>query len=80
MDHYHLVYLIIALLCLLPVTICAYFVVQSKKRARQRQRCEESQANRERLAAERIAKNGGQALSARLATSDASRQNAERSV
>jgi len=80
MDRYNIFYFLIALLCLLLVAICTYFAVQSSRRTRHRQRCDENQANRERLAAERIAENGGQALSAQLGTSDASRKKAERSV
>ena len=80
MDRNFIVYLLIALLCILLGAICAYFVHQSRKRTRLRQQRDEKQAARERLAAKRIAENGGQPLSARFATSDASRLDSERSV
>jgi len=80
MDRHHMVYLLMALLCILLGAICAYVARRSRKRTRQRQQRDEKQAARERLAAKRIAANGGQPLSARLATSDASRRESERSV
>jgi flagellar basal body-associated protein FliL len=80
MDRRHIVYLLIVLLILLFSAIYAYFVVQSKKRTRQRQQRDENRADRERMAAKRIAENDGQPLSARFATSPTDRREAERSV
>jgi hypothetical protein len=80
MDRELTVYLLIALPCLLLGTISACFVVQSRKQNRQRQQRDENQANRERLAARRIAENGGQPLSAQYATSNTDRRQSERSV
>lgn len=80
MDRHHIVYLLVVLLILLFAAIYANFVVQSKRRTRQRQQREDNQADRERLAARRIAENDGQPLSARFATSPTARRESERSV
>jgi len=80
MGQYQFASLIVALLCLLLGAIGAYFVVQSRMRARKRQQRDENQARRERLAAKRIADNGGHPLSARFSTSDASGNQSKRSV
>jgi len=80
MDSHHILYLLIALMGLLLAVIYAYFVVQSRKRLRKREQREENQAYRERLAAKRIAENGGQPLSARFATSATTQRESERSV
>ena len=80
MGHYQFVSLFAALLCLLLGAIGAYFVIQARMRARKLQRRDENQARRERLAAKRIADNGGHPLSARFSTSDASSNQSKRSV
>lgn len=80
MDRHHIVYLLIVLLCILLGVTYVCLAHRSRERTRQRQQRDERQAARERLAAKRIAENGGQPLSAHLATSDASRHESERSL
>ena len=71
MDRQLTVYLLIALLCILSGISYAYFAGRSKKRTRERQQREDRKADRERLAAKRIADNDGKALSDRFSTQNA---------
>jgi cell division protein FtsL len=69
MDRQLVVYLLIALLCLLAGLGYVWFARRSRTRTRERQQREQRQADRERLAANRIAENNGKALSSRFASS-----------
>ncbi len=80
MDRQLIVYALIALLCVLAGLGFVLFARQSKKRTRERLHREERQSDRERLAATRIADNGGKPLSSRFATSNAPERAPERLI
>jgi|APLow6443716910_1056828.scaffolds.fasta_scaffold82905_1 hypothetical protein len=80
MDRQFAIYLLISLLCILAALGFGYTVRRSRKRTRVRQQSELRQSERERLAATRIANNGGKALSSGFAAASAATKMPERST
>lgn len=80
MDHQFVIYLLISLLCIFTALGFAWTVKRSRKRTCARQKREWRQSERERLAATRIANNGGKALSSRFAAASTAAKMPERSI
>ena len=67
MDRHLDIILLAGLLCILATFGLAWLIARSRERTRERQARDRRQAERETLAASRIANNGGKALSSRFA-------------
>jgi membrane protein implicated in regulation of membrane protease activity len=80
MDRHLVITVLAGLLCVLAALAIAWLARRSRQRTCERQQREQRQAERETLAATRIARNGGQALSSRFAAVNAPHQLPERST
>lgn len=78
MDRHLVINVLAGMLCTLAALALAWFARRSRKRACERQQRERRQAERETLAATRIARNGGNALSSRFAAASAPHKLPER--
>ncbi len=80
MDRQHIIYALVALLCVLAGIGFAWFTRRTKRQKRERLHREKRQSDRERLAATRMADNDGKALSSRFATANVSERAPERLI